>query len=130
MEYLRETLDLPMVQVPAGTIAMRDDRIGRTWCVDLQRFAIGRYPVTQAQYAAVTGQSPSSRVSAQCPVWVARHEVRDSRISWQRGATKPTRMQACPLLSRSGHRSCGAASKRAGSVTRDGTRSEPVARAW
>ncbi|VWB89965.1 sulfatase-modifying factor protein [Burkholderia lata] len=57
-----------MVQVPAGTIALRDDRIGRTWCVDLQRFAIGRYPVTQAQYAAVTGLSPSSHVGAHCPV--------------------------------------------------------------
>ncbi|WP_218829081.1 formylglycine-generating enzyme family protein [Burkholderia sp. HI2714] len=68
IEYPSETLDLPMVQVPAGTIALRDDRIGRTWCVELQRFAIGRYPVTQAQYAAVTGLSPSSHVGAQCPV--------------------------------------------------------------
>lgn len=68
IEYSPDTLDLPMVQVPAGTIALRDDRIGRTWCVDLQRFAIGRYPVTQAQYAAVTGLSPSSHVGAARPV--------------------------------------------------------------
>ncbi|KAG8152724.1 formylglycine-generating enzyme family protein [Burkholderia catarinensis] len=68
MEYPSDTLEMQMVQVPAGTIALRDDRIGRTWSVNLQRFAIGRYPVTHAQYAAVTGQWPSSCVSAQCPV--------------------------------------------------------------
>ena len=47
---------------------MRDDRTGRRWLAELQRFAIGRYPVTQAQFAAVTGQWPSSRTSAHSPV--------------------------------------------------------------
>jgi formylglycine-generating enzyme required for sulfatase activity len=68
MEHFSETLDVQMVQVPAGSIALRDDRIGRKWCVELQRFAIGRYPVTQAQYACASGQWPSSYVAAQCPV--------------------------------------------------------------
>lgn len=68
MEHSSKALNVQMVQVPAGTIALRDDRTGREWCVELQRFAIGQYPVTQAQYAAVAGQWPSSYVAAQCPV--------------------------------------------------------------
>ncbi|MES2072588.1 MAG: formylglycine-generating enzyme family protein [Pseudomonadota bacterium] len=68
MEHLSETLDMQMIQVPAGSIALRDDRIDRKWLVELQPFAIGRYPVTQAQYAAVTGQWPSSYAAAQFPV--------------------------------------------------------------
>lgn len=68
MEHLSETLDIQTIRVPAGTIALRDDRIDRRWSVDLPHFLIGRYPVTQAQYAAVTGQWPSSNVAAQCPV--------------------------------------------------------------
>jgi len=68
MEHLSETLDVQTVAIPAGTIALRDDRIGRKWLVELRPFAIGRYPVTQAQYAAVTGRWPSSYVAAQCPV--------------------------------------------------------------
>jgi formylglycine-generating enzyme required for sulfatase activity len=67
MEHLSET-PMQMVHVPAGIIALRDDRVQRTWCVELRRFAIGRYPVTQAQYAAVTGQWPSPVVDANCPV--------------------------------------------------------------
>ncbi|MFC5476356.1 formylglycine-generating enzyme family protein [Paraherbaspirillum soli] len=68
MEHPSETLDMQTVRIPAGTIALRDDRISRKWLVELQPFAIGRYPVTQAQYAAITGQRPSSTVAAQCPV--------------------------------------------------------------
>ena len=68
MEHLSEILDIQTIRVPAGTIALRDDRIGRRWSVDLSPFEIGRYPVTQAQYAAATGQWPSSYVAAQCPV--------------------------------------------------------------
>ncbi|WP_035056226.1 formylglycine-generating enzyme family protein [Andreprevotia chitinilytica] len=72
MEHLSETLAVPLdmqtVEIPAGSIALRDDRTGRQWSVEIQCFAIGRYPVTQAQYAAVTGQWPSAAVAAQCPV--------------------------------------------------------------
>jgi formylglycine-generating enzyme required for sulfatase activity len=68
MRHLFEPIDVQMVEVPAGTIALRDDRIGRKWGVELQGFLIGRYPITQAQYAAVTGQWPSSHIAAQCPV--------------------------------------------------------------
>ncbi|MQA38347.1 formylglycine-generating enzyme family protein [Rugamonas aquatica] len=56
------------VVIPAGTIALRDDRTSRAWVVELPSFAIGRYPVTQAQYAAVCGLQPSSHVAPECPV--------------------------------------------------------------
>ena len=63
-----ETVDLPMVEVPPGNIILKDDCIGRRWQVALQGFAIGRYPVTQAQYAAVTALRPSVHAGSQHPV--------------------------------------------------------------
>ncbi|MES2161442.1 MAG: formylglycine-generating enzyme family protein [Pseudomonadota bacterium] len=57
-----------MVIVPAGSIGMRDDRTGRAWVVELPSFAIGRYPVTQAEYAAVSGAWPASHDSPHSPV--------------------------------------------------------------
>lgn len=63
-----ETSDLQTVRIPAGTIAMRDDRTGRRWLVELAPYAIGRYPVTQAQYAEITGLRPSSYAGARSPV--------------------------------------------------------------
>lgn len=68
MEHVIEPIDVHMVNIPAGAIALRDDRTGRRWHVELQDFVIGRYPITQAQYAAITGQWPSSYIAAQCPV--------------------------------------------------------------
>lgn len=59
---------MEMAEVPPGTIVLRDDRTGRSWQVTLQGFAIGRCPVTQAQYAAVTGAYPSSYADAHSPV--------------------------------------------------------------
>jgi formylglycine-generating enzyme required for sulfatase activity len=35
-----------MVDIPAGTIALRDDRLGTRWRVTLPAFRLGRYPVT------------------------------------------------------------------------------------
>jgi formylglycine-generating enzyme required for sulfatase activity len=68
MEHPSEPIDVGMVELPAGTIALRDDRTGHQWRVELQSFTIGRYPITQAQYAAVTGEWPSAYRAAQCPV--------------------------------------------------------------
>ncbi len=68
MTYASETPDVPMVEIPSGTIVLRDDRIDRRWQVSLSDFAIGRYPITQAQYAAVTGLRPSQHAGPQHPV--------------------------------------------------------------
>ncbi|HEY9102520.1 MAG TPA: formylglycine-generating enzyme family protein [Chitinimonas sp.] len=68
MEQLSERFELQMIELPKGAIAMRDDRTGRNWSQVLAPFAIGRYPVTQAQYAELTGLNPSSHIAALCPV--------------------------------------------------------------
>lgn len=85
MEQKSELPDVQMVQIPAGVIALRDDRIRRTWSIELQRFAIGRYPVTQAEYAALTGRQPLSSTTTQCPV---------ENVSWNDAAN------FCNLLSK------------------------------
>ncbi|WP_205790337.1 formylglycine-generating enzyme family protein [Microvirga makkahensis] len=68
MMFVSETVDVPMVEVPPENIILKDDRIGRRWQVALQGFAIGRYPVTQAQYAAATALRPSVHAGPQHPV--------------------------------------------------------------
>ncbi|WP_157201635.1 formylglycine-generating enzyme family protein [Massilia sp. Root418] len=47
---------------------MRDDRTCRAWAVTLESFQIACYPVTQSQYAAVTGAWPSPVRAGQNPV--------------------------------------------------------------
>ncbi len=39
-----------MVEIPAGEINLRDDRINRRWTVRVEPFLICRYPLTQKQY--------------------------------------------------------------------------------
>ena len=62
-----------LITIPSGTIAMKDDRTGRHWVAAIARFHLARHPVTQAQYAAVTGARPS-------PVRAERHPV--VGVSW------------------------------------------------
>ncbi len=57
-----------MIPIPAGIVALRDDRTQRSWDVELQAYSLGAAPVTQALYAAITGNWPSSHGDAGCPV--------------------------------------------------------------
>ncbi|MCH8619517.1 formylglycine-generating enzyme family protein [Undibacterium sp. TS12] len=57
-----------MRPVPAGTIALRDDRTGRQWQVRLAAYEMAATPVTQSLYAALTGLSPSIHTDRQAPV--------------------------------------------------------------
>jgi len=50
----------PMVTIPAGEILMRDDRKEQQWNVKIASFLLGKFPVTQEQYSAVTNTSPSA----------------------------------------------------------------------
>ena len=48
-------IDAGWVELGAGRVGLRDDRVGRSWSVDLQPFRLARYPVTVGQYRGVLG---------------------------------------------------------------------------
>jgi len=57
-----------MVTVPSGAITLRDDRINKSWSVDIKSFELAKYPVTQWLYHEVMGTNPSSFEGEQNPV--------------------------------------------------------------
>lgn len=57
-----------LANIPQGSITLRDDRVGRQWTVRIAPFRLGVYPVTQADYATVTGQHPARISGARLPV--------------------------------------------------------------
>lgn len=60
--------DITMVAVPGGEVTLSDKRTERSWTVGVEACLIGAHPVTQAQYAAVTGQTPSEADGERLPV--------------------------------------------------------------
>ena len=63
-----EDLEGRMVKIPAGSIAMWDNRTKRQWGVSIAPFLIDPCPVTQALYAEVTGLVPSAVKGENLPV--------------------------------------------------------------
>ncbi|WP_020577800.1 formylglycine-generating enzyme family protein [Actinopolymorpha alba] len=57
-----------MIAVPSGKVTLSDRRTQRSWLVELAPYHLAAFPVTQAQYAQVTGQRPSSAHGDQLPV--------------------------------------------------------------
>ena len=49
-EARRDTADYPMSRIPAGEIHLRDDRIRKSWTVEVEAFLLAPVPVTQALY--------------------------------------------------------------------------------
>lgn len=47
----------PMVEIPGGTIQMRDDRTKKQWTVDIKPFQLAQYPVTMGEYAEITDKA-------------------------------------------------------------------------
>lgn len=56
------------VDVPPGQVTLSDRRTRLTWSVDVARYHLAAVPTTQAQYAEVTGQQPSTSRGDQLPV--------------------------------------------------------------
>ncbi|MFQ6326659.1 formylglycine-generating enzyme family protein [Nocardia sp. CWNU-33] len=57
-----------MVAIPAGRVTLSDRRTQRSWSVAVEPYSISRFPVTQSQYAHVTGQRPSAAHGDRMPV--------------------------------------------------------------
>ncbi|MEU9864832.1 SUMF1/EgtB/PvdO family nonheme iron enzyme [Streptomyces sp. NPDC047971] len=60
--------DASLVAVPAGRVTLSDRRTRRRWTVEVAPYALGRFPVTQARYAEVTGERPSTTHGERLPV--------------------------------------------------------------
>ncbi|MCX7046264.1 MAG: SUMF1/EgtB/PvdO family nonheme iron enzyme [Candidatus Sumerlaeota bacterium] len=70
-EDLGNGVRIDMIWIPAGTFQMgsnQNDTEKPIHSVELDGFWLGKYPVTQAQYQAITGQNPSNFKSASNPV--------------------------------------------------------------
>ncbi len=49
-----------MVEIPKGTIELRDDRTKEKWNVEIESFLLFKFPVTQDFYFEVTNEKPST----------------------------------------------------------------------
>src|SRR4051812_7922833 len=65
---MRTGAESAMVPVPAGSVVLRDRRSRRSWVVDVAAHQMSAHPVTQAQYAQVTGEWPSTARGDRLPV--------------------------------------------------------------
>ncbi|WP_261576095.1 formylglycine-generating enzyme family protein [Frankia gtarii] len=57
-----------MIAIPPGQVTLSDRRTRRRWSVDLASYRLAALPVTQAQYARITGQRPGSVQGDRLPV--------------------------------------------------------------
>ncbi|MEU4238586.1 formylglycine-generating enzyme family protein [Actinoplanes sp. NPDC026619] len=57
-----------LIALPPGRVTLSDRRSQRVWTVDLQPYLLARAPVTQREYAEVTGERPSAAAGENRPV--------------------------------------------------------------
>ncbi|MEV2252912.1 SUMF1/EgtB/PvdO family nonheme iron enzyme [Streptomyces sp. NPDC050147] len=57
-----------MISVPAGQVTLSDRRTRRSWPVEVAAHELAPFPVTQEQYARVTGERPSAARGDRLPV--------------------------------------------------------------
>ncbi|GIF02574.1 formylglycine-generating enzyme family protein [Actinoplanes siamensis] len=57
-----------LIEVAAASVRLSDRRTQRSWVVDVDSYLLGAVPVTQAEYAAVTGEWPGSARGGRLPV--------------------------------------------------------------
>lgn len=65
---LQKLIEEQLVEIPKGSITLRDDRINEQWTVAIDSFSLSKYPVTQHLYSEVTQTNPSTFKGAQRPV--------------------------------------------------------------
>ncbi|ASZ66568.1 formylglycine-generating enzyme family protein [Bacillus cereus] len=54
---LIQLIDSLMVNIPAGEVVLRDDRIKKEWLVQIQPFLLAKYAVTMELYDAITNST-------------------------------------------------------------------------
>jgi sulfatase modifying factor 1 len=59
---------IELIDIPPGRVTLSDRRTRRAWPVELAAYRLAAFPVTQGQYARVTGQRPSTARGDQLPV--------------------------------------------------------------
>ena len=57
-----------MIAIPPGQVTLSDRRTQRSLPVELAPYQLAAFPITQARYAQVTGQRPSTAHGDQLPV--------------------------------------------------------------
>ena len=57
-----------MIAISRGRVRLSDRRTQRSWPVDLEPYQLAVFPTTQARYAQLTGQRPSTAQGDQLPV--------------------------------------------------------------
>src|SRR3712207_5337531 len=65
---MRTGTEIAMVPVPAGSVVLTDRRSQRSWAVEVAAPQMSAHLVTQAQYAQVTGEWPSTTRGDRLPV--------------------------------------------------------------
>lgn len=68
MRMIKKVIDGVFVNIPKGTVYMRDDRTKVTWSVDIDPFELLKFPVTQEIYKVVTDKDPSTFKGDRLPV--------------------------------------------------------------
>jgi formylglycine-generating enzyme required for sulfatase activity len=72
IESLGKDIDLELVLIPSGTLMMGDDRHHQDeqpiHQVTVSSFYIGKYPITQAQYRSVMGESQGDAIGIDYPI--------------------------------------------------------------
>ena len=56
------------MDIPAGTVLMRDDRTKKTWSVDIKSFKLCKFPITQTVYTSIVATNPSTFIGDHLPV--------------------------------------------------------------
>jgi formylglycine-generating enzyme required for sulfatase activity len=62
-----------LVEIPAGSIVLRDEGTKTSWAVQVAPFQLAAHPVTRELYAAVCGEAPPGTAGPRTPV---------SEVSW------------------------------------------------
>ncbi len=57
-----------MISIPAGQVTLSDRRTQRQWSVALRPYLLAAFPITQFEYALVTGQRPGAVHGDRLPV--------------------------------------------------------------